>query len=230
VPDVISNLENEFSMLDQEIRQKYEMMNLDYHDILTIGSNSAFLIYSLVRLLKPDKVVETGVANGHSTFLLNAILKNGKGTLYSIDVATNVGILVDEQLKTNWRLHILPRTNEIELNKYLSIIAPVDMFIHDSNHMYYWQMLEYRAFLKHINNYGLILSDDVDSSFAFIDFCNENKLKPLFLYDHRKVFGIAKITARRRSLGAWRPPPRLRDGARPGSRSPHLWRARSPRS
>jgi hypothetical protein len=125
--------------------------------------------------------VETGVANGHSTFfILNAILKNGKGTLYSVDVATNVGILIDEQL-----------------NKYLGTIAPVDIFIHDSNHMYYWQMLEYRAFLKHINNHGLILSDDADKSFAFIDFCNENKLKPLFLYSHRKIFGIVKITARR---------------------------------
>ena len=183
-------------MLDKEIRQKHEIMDLNYPREFAVESNSAFLIYSLVRLLKPDKVVETGVANGHSTFfILNAILKNGKGTLYSIDIATNVGILIDEQLKTNWRLHVLPRTNGRELNKYLRTIAPMDIFIHDSNHMYYWQMLEYRAFLKHINNHGLILSDDVDASFAFIDFCNENKLKPLFLYDHRKIFGIVKITA-----------------------------------
>jgi len=196
--DVISDLEDEFLMLDKEIRQKYEIMDLNYPPESAVESNSAFLIYSLVRLLKPDKVVETGVANGRSTFfILNAILKNGKGTLYSIDIDYNVGILIDQQLKTNWRLHVLPRTNGRELNKYLSTIAPVDIFIHDSNHTYYWQMLEYRAFLKNINNHGLILSDDVDASFAFIDFCNENKLKPLFLYDHRKIFGIVKITARR---------------------------------
>ena len=194
----MSHLEDEFLMLNQEIRQKYEMLNLDYPREFAVEQNSAFSIYSLIRLLKPDKVVETGVANGHSTFfILNAILKNGKGKLYSIDIDYNVGILVDEQLKTNWKLYVLPRANSRELNKYLSTIAPVDIFIHDSNHMYYWQMLEYRAFLKNINNHGLILSDDADASFAFIDFCNENKLKPLFLYDHRKIFGIVKITARR---------------------------------
>jgi len=208
--NAMSDLGDEFLMLNQEIRQKYEMLNLDYPREFAIEQNSAFLIYSLIRLLKPDKVVETGVANGHSTFfILNAILKNGKGKLYSIDIDYNVGILVDEQLKANWRLYVLPRANSRELNKYLSTIAPVDIFIHDSNHMYYWQIMEYRTFLRHINDYGLILSDDVDYSLAFIDFCNENELKPLFLYDHRKIFGVVKVAAHHRSLRTWRLPPPL---------------------
>ncbi len=37
------------------------------------------------------------------------------------------------------------------------------------------------------------MSDDADASYAFLDFCNNHKLNPVFLYDLRKIFGIAKI-------------------------------------
>jgi len=51
VLDVISDLEDEFLMLDKEIRQKYEIMDLNYPCEFAVESNSAFLMYSLVRLL-----------------------------------------------------------------------------------------------------------------------------------------------------------------------------------
>jgi len=45
------------------------------------------ILYVIVRLLKPEKVVETGVAAGvSSAFILEAMDDNGIGTLYSIDL------------------------------------------------------------------------------------------------------------------------------------------------
>jgi len=187
------NVENEFKSLNEMISERYKNTALTYPD-WRIGRKTSFLIYSIVRLLKPNKVVETGVANGHSTFfILNALKRNETGSLYSIDVSNDVGSLISEDLKPYWNLYVLPKKNKKTLNQYLNKIKPIDIFIHDSNHMYYWQMIEYESFLKNISSNGFILSDDVDSSYAFIDFCNKNKLEAVFLNDNKKVFGATKI-------------------------------------
>jgi predicted O-methyltransferase YrrM len=189
-----SIIEKEFESLNEIILERYKKVILTYPVEYGIEYNTSFLIYSLVRLLKPNKVVETGVANGHSTFfILNALVKNENGFLYSIDANNDVGSLIDEKLKQYWNLYVLPRVNRRTLSQYIEKIAPVDIFIHDTNHLYYWQMMEYRIFLKNISDGGFILSDDVDSSYAFIDFCGENKLEPFFLYDNRKIFGLTKV-------------------------------------
>jgi hypothetical protein len=44
-------------------------------------------LHALVRLLRPDHVVEVGVSSGvSSAYLLNALEKNGEGTLHSVDL------------------------------------------------------------------------------------------------------------------------------------------------
>jgi Methyltransferase domain len=44
-------------------------------------------LHALVRLLRPDHVVEVGVSSGVSSgYLLNALEKNGAGTLHSVDL------------------------------------------------------------------------------------------------------------------------------------------------
>ena len=49
--------------------------------------NEAELIYVIVRLLRPNCIVETGVAAGvSSTFILEALNRNDRGELYSIDL------------------------------------------------------------------------------------------------------------------------------------------------
>ncbi len=80
------------------------------------------LLYVLVRLLKPDTVVETGVASGHSSAaILQALEDNGnKGKLFSIDLPSTgeqladgrsytlspkgVGWAVPENLRYPWHL------------------------------------------------------------------------------------------------------------------------------
>lgn len=44
-------------------------------------------LHALVRLLQPQHVVEVGVSSGvSSAYLLNALAKNGRGTLHSVDL------------------------------------------------------------------------------------------------------------------------------------------------
>ena len=73
---VTLNIENEFKSLNDIILERYKKVDLTYPSNWKVEYNTSFLIYSLVRLLKPAKVVETVVANGHSTFfILNAFIK-----------------------------------------------------------------------------------------------------------------------------------------------------------
>ena len=42
----------------------------------------------------------------------------------------------------------------------------------------------------------MICSDDVDKSFAFLDFCKARRLEPVLLLDRRKVFGVTRVAPR----------------------------------
>lgn len=56
-------------------------------DLSCAMASPALFIYLLVRLTKPEVVVKTGVGPGASSALiLNALNRNGKGVLYSIDL------------------------------------------------------------------------------------------------------------------------------------------------
>jgi len=47
-------------------------------------------LHALVRLLRPQHIVEVGVSSGvSSAYLLNALAKNGKGTLHSVDLPSH---------------------------------------------------------------------------------------------------------------------------------------------
>ncbi len=66
-------------------------------------------------------VIETGVAAGVSTnAMLSALQINGAGNLLSLDITLKVGELVDDKLKTRWKLEILPElARENSFAKYL---------------------------------------------------------------------------------------------------------------
>ena len=103
----------------------------------------ARLCYIVCRLLKPDIVVETGVAYGVTTaFILKALESNGKGNLHSVDLPPLgknaykfVGYLVPEELKDRWVLH--RGVSKRVLPKLLPQLKKVDIFVHDSLHTYW---------------------------------------------------------------------------------------------
>jgi len=171
------------------------------HGLITdhgIGDFGAVL-YVIVRLLKPQRVVETGVANGASSaFILEAMEMNNQGHLYSIDLppkkgeffddgasyiipqGKKVGWLVPKSLQPRWTLVLEPA--EKSLAPLLQNLGTVDVFLHDSLHTYNHMMFEYSTVWPHLRTGGVLLSDDLFTyRNALVDFANRVS-RPLIHY------------------------------------------------
>ena len=160
----------------------------DELDHLNLGFNPKFrsALYVLIRILKPEVVVETGVAEGASSLLmLLALERNTKGELYSIDLPSpqralsdgvlypvyEVGSRVPSQLRERWHL-ILGDARE-QLPKLFAQLGRIDIFLHDSLHTESHMLWEYRIAWLFIREGGILLSDDI--SIAFLKFCKETE-------------------------------------------------------
>lgn len=165
------------------------------------------LIYVLVRHLKPEVCLETGVYYGGNTaFLLNALARNGKGRLISIDYPDSSiretgafdrhpdvgeselydptlrsGFLVPQSLQDRWTLVLGDSLTEIA-----KLDAVFDFYIHDSEHSFGFLSRELREAEKKLSPSATIVVDDIDWSIAFFAYCVERRLFPLCLTDNGK--------------------------------------------
>jgi predicted O-methyltransferase YrrM len=176
-------------------------------------------IYALVRLLEPETVVETGVADGTtSAYILQALEDNGRGRLYSIDVPSErlppgkaPGWIVDGALRHRWTLRIGP-SSEL-LAPLLSELRSIDVFLHDSLHTYDNMLFEYRAAWPFLKTSGLLLSHDVGRNTAFFDFAREvgKRWSDWRVYEVLGGFRVSAARVSCASAGSARSdPPRLR--------------------
>ncbi len=130
-------------------------------------SELAATTYTLIKLLKPEIVVETGVGAGVSSWtILRAMEENGVGRLVSIDLPTpntellpEVGYLVPGDLRHRWQLRTGP--SQQILPQVLEELVEIDLFQHDSRHSYSNQLREYQTAWPFIKPSGMLVSDDV---------------------------------------------------------------------
>jgi hypothetical protein len=148
-----------------------------------LGSHPAFggrpslvrITASIVRLVSPETVVETGVAQGVTTAsILYALELNKKGHLHSIDLPvlhedqhSYVGRLVPDELSSRWTLELGPSRKLLE--RLAVRLGQFDVFLHDAEHSYESQFEEYRVAWRHLRLGGILISDDVGNP-AFIEF------------------------------------------------------------
>jgi predicted O-methyltransferase YrrM len=146
-------------------------------------------LYFIVRMAQPEVMVETGVAHGVSSWtILNAMNKNGKGRLLSIDLPDKdlksynpgtiqqaSGWVVPDSLKGRWELR-LGSSREL-LPVVLQELESIDLFFHDSDHSYENMHFEFATVLPFISTDGLIISDDVHKNSSFEEFVISNRLK-----------------------------------------------------
>lgn len=184
-------LSSAYAEVAQDLVRRYQAAMLPRAETYALETASSLVLYNLVRHLAPEVVVETGVANGHSTYvILRALEANGSGVLHSTDISADVGQLVDQGLRSRWQLHVLDASEpEVGLRRLLQGLGPIDLFLHDGDHRYLSQMFEYRVATAHARPGALLLSDDIDANHAFIDFCREIGARPVLLVEPRKVFG-----------------------------------------
>ena len=155
--------------------------------------DDGILLYVLARMLRPEYVIETGVAAGVSTaFLCAALSDNGYGHLYSIELppasvqdlqqddgalfdwpASGVGWAIPETV----RQAIGPRHTLIlddvrrALPRLLDQLPFVDLFIHDDLHIPEHMLWEYRLVWPKLRAGGMLASDDVNE--GWLAFCSE---------------------------------------------------------
>jgi len=189
----------EVSMLYEEI-DKSEFLN---QILLKAGQRKSFFnfsmscvlraptLYCLCRIVRPETVVETGVADGFSSsFILEALKKNNKGKLYSIDLPNQpdqelkqgrvTGWLIPDGLKENWSLLI--GSSRDKLPDLLSRLKKIDIFYHDSDHSYENMIFEFNEAIPFVRKAGLVVSDDITDNNAFRDFCYLGKYTSISLF------------------------------------------------
>lgn len=205
--DEINNLihearESHFSVLLSEMATRYVLLG---------ALNDPEYLYAICRILRPRVVVETGVANGVSSgFILQALIRNGSGHLFSIDLPNHdvalirsgvkgyrmdnrlegdsllprgksPGWLVPDDFRSLWTLK-LGLSSEL-LPDLVRQEDPIDIFLHDSEHTYRNMMFEFKTVWPHLKSGGLLVSDNVnwENNRAFYDFARSVKTAPCYL-------------------------------------------------
>ena len=209
-----NHLKNEFTKFDQYISTYSSDSKKFFRDNPAgrLGRDSQPLagvfLYCLVRALKPDIFVETGVSAGESsTFILQAMEDNKKGKLYSVDFpqaivekglttispeGTSSGWLIPDYLKHRWEL-TLGKSEDV-LPPLLEKLEKIDIFFHDSLHTYDHMLFEYNTCWDHLTDNGILISDDIvvmngKGHSPFVDFVNLQQRKIVI---HNVIGGIRK--------------------------------------
>ena len=157
-------------------------------------------LYVLIRLVKPEVMVETGVFDGiSSAVILQALEDNGAGKLVSIDLPAVTTIeesthrmketTLPEGMKPGWvipdylrgRQRLVLGDSKTLLPEVLKEHPYIDIFLHDSMHTYEYQKFEYETAWPKLKKGGWLLSDDVLWTPAFHEFSKKVK-KPYKIY------------------------------------------------
>lgn len=147
------------------------------------------VIYALVRSLRPRVFVETGILHGlTSLFILEALERNGSGTLISADLPSypesgpanrdgchavlprgrEPGWVVPSAKAGRWR-PLIGRSVEV-LPPVLETLDGIDVFCHDSEHTYQTMWDELELGWRSLRKGGVLICDNIDMSGAFFDF------------------------------------------------------------
>ena len=147
------------------------LRELNFPERWNSGRNLQYLLSTMVILLKPSVIVETGSANGASALAICfALDRNRNGHLWSYDIESRVGQLVPSELQDKVTFVKVSGAESDFANELrgLDLDSGLSIFLHDSDHSYLGQLSDYS--LASQFGFDYILSDDVDTSLAFCDF------------------------------------------------------------
>ena len=165
-----------------------------------------FLLFSLVLLVKPERVLEIGVARGASSrALLSGLERIGMGNLVSIDFpfltpnyAKEIGALVPAALRNRWRVHIGP--SQLVLPKILRTGEKFQLIVHDGAHSYYVQRGDLRRSLNALEAGGVLVCDDLNND-SFLEVCENQFETVCYLRQSAKEEPIGLAWQRHSRLG-----------------------------
>jgi predicted O-methyltransferase YrrM len=177
-----------------------------------ISLEDGFVLYTVARSLRPQHVIETGVAAGVSTtFLGAALIDNGSGQLCSIELPAEnvrgqrqadgalfqwpdygVGWAIPDTVRAQLgqRHRLVLQDVRAALPSILSKMPSVDLFFHDDLHQPDHMLWEYRLVWEHLNPGGLLISDDVN--YGWVRFCEEQNLPESALSNVQRLAAVRK--------------------------------------
>jgi predicted O-methyltransferase YrrM len=177
-----------------------------------IDIKDGVILYGLARATQPEYVIETGVAAGISTsFLSAAMIENGHGQLFSIELPSTGGnemAMVDGS-HYNWQEHgvawaipeaikaglqgrhtlILKDVREA-LPQVLAQIPYVNLFFHDDLHTPDHMLWEYETIWPKLCPGGILLSDD--ANYGWVQFCRKRRFEREALGNVDRLCGVRK--------------------------------------
>lgn len=138
-------------------------------------------VWRIIREMKPQKIVETGVGHGFTTrLILEALARNYRGHLWSIDrppldpeTRSKVGIAVGDAFADRWTL--IEKSSRRALPGLLRKIGPIDLFVHDSMHTERNVCFELEHVWKALRPGGVAVIDDIDSNWGYDTFVKSHK-------------------------------------------------------
>ncbi len=168
------------------------------------GAAALNVLYQCVRRLKPDDVIETGVAYGWSSFaILAAMEENGHGHLVSIDFpqlgssGRAVGAAIPEALKSRWSL--LVGADREKLPEALSRVKKLQLCHYDSDKSVAGRVFAYPLLWNSLCPNGLLISDDIADNLEFLRFSERCGLKPV-------IVRVAEVNGNAKFIGILRRP------------------------
>jgi predicted O-methyltransferase YrrM len=143
-----------------------------------LGGGGAYdLLYFLTRLLRPQTIVETGVAAGFSSrAFLTALRSNGGGgRLFSSDFPyfrlhapeQYVGILVEPELRSDWQP--LLNGDRRNLPEIIRTAGAIDLVHYDSDKSYQGRAFAARTLEPKLAPESVLIFDDIQDNWHFRD-------------------------------------------------------------
>jgi predicted O-methyltransferase YrrM len=151
-------------------------LKLDRMGVPLRGAGHFRVLHFLVRHLRPEVVLETGVGVGYtSQAILLGLERNGSGTLYSSDFPyfrmdapeRYVGCLVDDDLRGRWHLGL--HGDRVNLAEFLPQISTLDLVHYDSDKSIGGRAFAMRSVAPKLAPGATVVMDDIDDNTYFRD-------------------------------------------------------------
>jgi predicted O-methyltransferase YrrM len=193
----METLESEYDELQGRLASRYETHSLTFPLNWAVEKGTSFLLYALIRELRPTEVIEIGVANGHSAyFMLNALSANGAGTLHSFDIIPGAGGLLSAEERESWDFRLIAQKQSGKhLREQIATLPKVGLCFHDADHSYLGQHADFASCWNQLDAQGVLVGDDIDASYAWLDFCRAAGRESEMLVDARKAVGVLRRAA-----------------------------------
>ena len=190
--------ESETSTVEIAKNSSNTLNELKFKGIDLGGGGAIELTYFLTRLIKPENILETGVAAGWSTYsFLLAIEKNKKGNLYSSDLPyfrikdpkKYIGILVPSQLRRdNWTLKL--DGDDINFKSFLVPGRKFQLVHWDSDKRKIARVNFLTQISAFLSENSVVIMDDIQNNLAFKEFVTSRNLAFFVIHNQDKYVGV----------------------------------------